>query len=126
MAPRRDKITFDTVRRIGLALSGVEEGTSWGSPALKIGGQMFACIPTHRSAEPDSLVVRISFEQRDELIEADPRTFYLKEHYVGYPCVLVRLSRIHPDTLRDLLQMGWRYVSERTRRRATPRKRKAR
>jgi hypothetical protein len=126
VAPRRDKITFDTVRRIGLALSGVEEGTSWGSPALKIGGQMFACIPTHRSAEPDSLVVRISFEQRDELIEADPRTFYLKEHYVGYPCVLVRLSRIHPDTLRDLLQMGWRYVSERTRRRATPRKRKAR
>jgi len=40
----------------------------------------------------------------------------VKEHYVGYPCVLVRLPRIHRDALHDLLHMAWRFV-ERTEKR---------
>jgi hypothetical protein len=109
--------TFDTVREMGLALPRVEEGTAYGSPALKVGGQMFTCLPTNRSAEPDSLAVRIAFRDRDELLAADPAAFYLPEHYVNYPCVLVRLRRIHPDALRDLLRMAWTFVSERPARR---------
>jgi hypothetical protein len=105
----RKKNSFDTVREIGLALPGVEEGTAYGSPALKVGGKMFACIANHRSAEPDSLAIRIDFDQRDELIAADPDTFYLTDHYVDYPCVLVRLKRVHPEALRDLLRMGWQF-----------------
>jgi hypothetical protein len=105
---------------MGLALPGVAEGTAYGSPALKVGGKMFACIAIHRSAEPDSLAVRIPFDRRDELIASDPQTFYLTDHYIDYPVVLVRLSRVHPDVLRDLLRMGWRFVAERTRRRVTP------
>src|SRR5881392_3239790 len=110
------KLTFETVRALGLQLPGVEEGTTYGTPSLKVGGQFFACIPTHRSAEPDSLAVRIDFHQRDELVAADPDTYYLKEHYVNYPCVLVRLPRIHRDALRDLLRMAWTFVSERSKR----------
>jgi hypothetical protein len=117
---RHKKITFDTVREVGLALPDVEAATSWGAPALKVRGKMFACRAINKSAEPDSLVVRMDFQQRDELIAADPVTYYLTEHYVDYPCVLVRLSRVHPDALRDLLLIGWRFE---TSRRSRPRRR---
>jgi hypothetical protein len=111
---KKKTITFDTVRKMGLALPGVEEGTAYGTPALKVRGKMFACIPNHRSAEPDSLAVCLDFAQRDELIAADPDTYYLKDHYVDYAVVLVRLARIHEDTLRDLLGMSYRFMSRRT------------
>jgi hypothetical protein len=66
----------------------------------------------------------MDFDQRDEMIAADPETYYLTEHYVGYPCVLARLSRLHPDALHDLLLTGWRYVTSqkarRSRRRTAP------
>ena len=95
----------------------------YGSPALKVGGQMFVCMASHKSAEPNTLAVRMDFAQRDALIAEDPDTYYLKDHYVGYPCVLVRLSRVHPDALRDLLAMGWRFMSRGEKRRV---KRRAR
>jgi hypothetical protein len=94
---RRKTTTFATVQRLALTLPGVEAATSWGAPAFKVGGKMFACAAIHRSAEPDTLVVRMDFDERDELIAADPETYYLKEHYVNYACVLVRLKRVHPD-----------------------------
>ena len=112
---------FDVVRKIGLALPDVEEGTTYGSPALKIGGKMFACLAVHRSAEPETLVIRIDFDQRDELLAADPKTYYLTDHYVSYPCVLIRLRRVHPDALQDLVRMAHRFVSTTTRR-TRPRK----
>src|SRR2546425_11676306 len=114
------KITFDTVREIGMRFPGVEYGTAYGAPALKVHGKMFTCVPTHRSAEPDSLAIRLDFDQRDELIAADPATYYLKDHYVNYPCVLVRLSRIHEDALRDLLLMAVRVASTRSTRPIRP------
>jgi hypothetical protein len=112
----RKTITFDTVREIGLALPDVEEGTAYGSPALKVRGKMFACLAIHRSAEPGSLAIRIDFDQRDALIADDPDTYYLTDHYVNYPVVLVRLNRVHHDALRDLLTVGWRFESTRVKR----------
>jgi hypothetical protein len=105
------RTSFDAVRELGLSLPNVEEGTAYGSPALKVRGKMFACIAVHKSAEPDSLVIRVDFDQRDELLAADPKTYYLTDHYVDYPCVVVRLHRVHRDALRDLLGMAWRFVS---------------
>jgi hypothetical protein len=106
------KITFDTVRELGLTLGGVEEGTVYGSPALKVRGKMFACIAMHRSAEPLTLALRVGFFQRDDLIARDPDTFYLKAHYLDYPVVLVRLARVRRAALRELLAMAWRFVSK--------------
>jgi hypothetical protein len=105
-------VDFDSVRRIAHELPGVEDGTAYGSPAVKVRGKMFVCIPTHRSAERDSLAVRVDFERREELIKTEPDVYYLREHYVNYPVVLVRLNRIHPDALRDLLKMSWQFVSK--------------
>jgi hypothetical protein len=117
---RRDQtaITFDDVRRIAAELPGVEEGTAWGVPALKLRGKMLACMASHKSAEPNTLVVRVDFDQRDALVADAPDTYYLKPHYVGYESVLVRLSRIDRGALRDLLQASWRFVDTSTRRRS--------
>jgi hypothetical protein len=112
----RKAIAFDAIEALVGDLPGVERGTAYGTPALKVNGQMFTCVPTHKSAEPHSLAVRIDFADRDELIAHDPETFYLKDHYVDYAVVLVRLSRIHRDALRDLLHMSWRFMSTRGRR----------
>ena len=119
---RRKKTHFDAVRAIALSFPGVVEGTAYGSPAFCVGEKMFACLAVHRSAEPDTLVVRMDFEQRDELIDAEPRTYYLTEHYVDYPCVLARLARVREDELRDLLLMGWRFMSAAKKRGARRRK----
>src|SRR5215204_485139 len=113
----RQTPTFATVRKLGLGLPDVEESTSYGEPSLKVGGQMFACIASNKQAEPGTLVVRLDFEQRDELVAAEPDVYYLKPHYVPYPCVLVRLSRIRRDALADLLLSGGEVVSARKRRR---------
>lgn len=104
-------MTFRSVRPIGLRLPGVEEGTMYGTPALKLGKRLIACIASNKAAEPGTLVVRTDFEQRDALIEEAPDTYYLKEHYKTYPVVLVRLSKVSPDAIRDLLGAAHRLVS---------------
>ena len=105
------KIDFDVVRAIGRTLSNVEESTMHGAPALKLKRQLLTCPAIHRSAEPDTLAVRINFDQRAELIAEQPDIYYLTDHYENYPVVLVRLSRISRDALTDLLSMGWRFVN---------------
>ena len=67
---RRSTIDFDTVRRIGLLLPGVEESRAYGFPALKLRGKLLACLPANRSAEPNSLVVRMDLDDRAELLAA--------------------------------------------------------
>ena len=104
------RVFFETVRKLGLQLPDVEEGMGYGKPALKVCGKMFTCLPSHKSAEPDSLVVRTDFEQRDALLSGDSDVYYITDHYRDYPAVLVRMSRITPDMLRDLLGMAHRFV----------------
>jgi len=111
-------VTFDTVRKLAAALPDVEEGTSWGVPSIKLRGRLLACIASNSQAEPNTLVVRLDAAQRDAMIEDDPDVYYLKPHYVNYPCVLARLARIRRDALKDLLHAGWRYVDARTPKRA--------
>jgi hypothetical protein len=110
--------TFKAVEAIGRTLPDVEVTMTWGKPALKVRGRMFVCMASHKSAEPNSLVAMMDFPDRDALVEDDPHVYYLKEHYLNYPCVVVRLSRISPDALRDLVIGAHRYVSTRTRKKA--------
>ena len=113
---RRTKITFDVVREIGLALPDVEDGSTCGAFALKVRGNLVACTAIHKSAEPDSLMVRIDFDQRAALLAEAPETYYVTDHYVNYPAVLVRLSRIQMDEMRDLLSSAWRFVTSKKKR----------
>jgi hypothetical protein len=115
---------FGSVEAIGRTLPDVEVTTAWGQPALRVRGKMFACMASHKSAEPNSLVVMMDFAERDALVEDDPGTYYLKEHYVNYPCVLVRLTRIRTDALRDLVAGAHRFVSAKAHRKSGARKRR--
>ena len=111
--------SFKTVEAIGRTLPDVEVTTMYGQPALKVRGKMFVCIASHKSAEPNTLAVMMPFDDRDALLEDDPATYYLKEHYVNYPCVLVRLSRVGGEALRDLVTGAYRFVNTQARRTST-------
>ncbi len=97
-------MTFAAVRKIALALEGVEEATSYGTPAFKVRGAFMA----RYRPELDALVVPMSIEGRGELIAADPETYFITDHYVKYPYILVKLARVHPDAMQDLLRGAWR------------------
>jgi hypothetical protein len=119
-------MNFDSVRKIGLALPGVEESTAYGSPALKVHGKLLASVPVNRSAEPGSLAVRVGFDDRAELLAAAPDVYYVTDHYLNYSAVLVRLSRVTPDVLRDLLGMAHKFVTADAARRSPSRNRRKR
>jgi hypothetical protein len=107
--------------RIQSALPGVKESTAYGLPALKVHGKLLACVPVNRSAEPGSLAVRVDFDDRADLLAAAPDVYYVTDHYLNYNAVLVRLSRITPDVLRDLLGMAHKFVTADTARRSPSR-----
>lgn len=118
----RGTIDFETVRKIGLALPGVEYSATHSVPALKVQGKLLAWIPVNRSAEPDSLVVRVDFDDRADLLAEQPDVYYVTDHYVGYNAVLVRFSRVSHDVLRDLLGMAHKFVTRNAGRRSAARK----
>jgi len=90
------------VRQTGLALPGVEAGTAYGNLALQAHEKLLACVPTHRSAEPNSLVATVDFSDRAQLLADAPDVYSVTEHSLGFPSVLVRLSRVEVGILRDL------------------------
>jgi hypothetical protein len=100
---RKAVVSFEVVWALGREFPDVEESTMYGSPALKLGKRLVACVAIHRSAEPGSLVVRTDFEQRKALLDEDPGTYYVTDHYANHPVVLVRLGRLQQDQMRDLL-----------------------
>ena len=107
---------FAIVRKVGLALPDVEAATRYdGSPTLKVGGSFMAGLATHPSAEPGTLVVKYELEARERLLEDAPETYYLTDYYRRYPLVLVRLARIEPDALRDLLSVSRRLLLTKSR-----------
>jgi hypothetical protein len=97
-------ITFDTVREIAKTLPGAEESTSYGTPAFKVKGKLFA----RQHQDGESLVVGVDFEEREEMMSAAPEKFYITDHYLNYPWMLVRMSKVRSDELRDLLIGSWR------------------
>jgi len=94
----REKIDFEVVREIARKLPDVEESSLHGAPSIKVAGRLLTCPALHKSAEPNSLA-------------AEPKFYYLTEHYVNHPTVLVRLDEIDRRSLKDLLGMAWRFVS---------------
>jgi hypothetical protein len=106
------RLTFDRVQKLGVKLPGVVVDKYFGMPALKLDGQMLACMASHKSAEPNTLVVRIDFFERDLRVANEPDIYYLKPHYVDYACVLSRLSRIDDAALRELLESAWRFIKK--------------
>jgi hypothetical protein len=111
-------VTFDAVWQIGATFPGVEKGTAYGSPALKVKGQggklqIMAGVPTNKSAEPGSLMIRVDRRERAALLEEAPELYYAPDHYLGYDAVLVRLAQVTPELLHDLLGQAYSFVTHR-------------
>jgi len=100
--PRRKRVTYDTVRRIALTLPDVEEGTSYGTPALKVKGKLMVRL----RPDLDSIVLKMPFDERDELMHAEPETYYITDHYEPYPWILVRLTTVKESALTGLLKIA--------------------
>lgn len=89
------KITFDTVRKIGLALPHVVESTAYGVPCLKLGKKLMTCPAINKSAEPNTLAVFIPLDRRAELLEEAPQTYYVTDHGYAPPA---RAARAGPTS----------------------------
>jgi hypothetical protein len=100
--PRLDP--FARIRAAAAHLPEVEESTSYGTPALKVRGKLFA-----RLREAGILVVMCPVEEKEMLMEADPKIYFETDHYKGWPAVLVRLNRIGTAQLRHRLEQSWRF-----------------
>jgi hypothetical protein len=84
-------------------LPGIEESSSFGTPALKVQGKLLV-----RVKDADTLVFRCPIEMKEILIESTPEIYFETDHYKGWPGVLVRLSKIDDAELRQCLQRAWR------------------
>jgi hypothetical protein len=122
MAKKRVSLDFDAVREIALKLPGVEENTTARGTSLRAAGRILACPAIHSSAEPNSLMVRVSADERERLLVTEPGTYYLTYHYAPYSAILVRLSRVSRDSLRDLLAGAAQQIGERKGRRKAKRR----
>jgi hypothetical protein len=103
----KNKAGFERARKLALSLPGVEEGLSYGTPGFRVGGKLFARF--HQDGE--ALVVRIEESDRCRRMAADASTFYITDHYLDYPWMLVRLATVHHDDLNDLLAEAWQLVA---------------
>lgn len=106
-ASRDVPAAYEIARRIAHELPGVEDGTSYGTPALKVRGAFLARL----REDGETLALKTTFLQRDLLLRAEPATFFVTDHYLSYPIVLVRLGRIRPGQLREILEHSWRHVA---------------
>jgi len=98
MTPR--KLTLPAIRKVAASLPGVEEGTSYGTAALRFKKKLIARL--HQDGK--SLVLKVGDATRDHLLQADSDTFFITDHYRGYPYVLAHLDRLTTTDLRKLLQ----------------------
>jgi hypothetical protein len=97
--------TWDDVVAMGARLPGVEVGTSFGTPALRVRGKGMCRLRSN----PAALVLRVSdLGEREALLQGSPDAFFSTPHYDGHPYVLVRLDRVDPAELGELLEEAWR------------------
>ena len=101
-------MTFDQVRKIALTWPEVEDGTSYGTSALKVRKKLMVRL----REDGDSMVMPgVPSEERDMLVESQPKVFYFTDHYRNYPMVLIRLSKTKRATVEPLLRRQWRALA---------------
>lgn len=101
---KRIPVNVKTVRQLALALPGVEEGPCYGTLGFRVRGRLLARL----WPDGETLVVKCGDEERDLRLRTDPSTYFITDHYRGYPTVLVRLNKVRLADLQDLLERAWR------------------
>ena len=91
-------MTWAEVLALAARFPGVEESTSYGTPALKVRGKLMGRLRT----DPDALVLRVAdMGEREALLQGEPAAFFTTPHYDGYPMVLVRLDVVDAAQLAE-------------------------
>jgi hypothetical protein len=104
-------MTQDEMEAIVMAFPGAEKGVSYGRPSYKLNGKFF----TRLRREDDSMVImEVSLDEREMLMEAEPGTFHFTAHYKDYPCVLARIGSLHPGSFRNFLERRFRRVAKKS------------
>jgi hypothetical protein len=101
-------MTLDEFHAMVMAFPGAEAGTSYGKPSFLVRGKFLTRL---REDDMSLVLLEVGFDERDMLMEAEPETFHITAHYRNYPAVLARLEKVHPGTLRGLLERRWRKVA---------------
>jgi hypothetical protein len=101
-------MTPDNVRQLILSYPGAEEGTSYGQPSYKVNGKFFTRL---RSEDQSLVLLDVSHDEREILMEAEPATFHITPHYRDYPSVLARIDSLHPGSLQNFLERRWRKIA---------------
>lgn len=104
-------MTPEEMRRICLSFPGVEEGTSYGKPSFLVNKKFLTRL---RREDASVVLLEVSFDERELLIEAEPQTFHFTAHYKDYPSVLARIATLHPGSFRNLVERRWRKVAPKT------------
>jgi len=101
-------VTESVIRKVALSFPLANEKPSYGKPSFFIAKKFF----TRLRSEDDSIVWIVgSIDERDNLIELDPKTYFITDHYRDYPSVLVRIKRINEAMLRKMLERRWRAIA---------------
>ena len=106
MAPA-PTVTIETLRQLALALPDVTEQPCHGTPAFYVRGKLMARV----REDGETLAIKADYAEREFRIMANPAVFFVTDHYVGYPMMLVRLPVVEPEELRGLLEQAWRMVA---------------
>ena len=98
-------LKWKDVIAIAQRLPAVTVSTWYGTPGLKVGGKGFARL---RIEAEGGLVLMCSLEEKERLLESGEPAFYTTPHYDGYGAILVDLSKVNRDALRELVVQSWR------------------
>lgn len=104
-------MTKDEMEAVVMAFPGVETGMSYGSPAYKLNGKFFTRL---RREDQSVVLMDVSPDEREMLMEAEPATFHLTAHYKDYPCVLARITDLHPGSFKNFPERRFRKIARKT------------
>jgi hypothetical protein len=98
--------SFDDLRAFAMGLSGVEESTSYGTPALKIKKKLIARL----REDSYSLAIVATDDDLEALPNIYPGTFSIPQHYVGYGMLVIDLRTVQQAELEGLFVAGMNKV----------------
>ena len=99
-------VTAAELRELALGLPGAQERETWGHPTFRVRDKIFASM--YEGDDGAIATVKASPEEQTVLVSADPATFGLASHVGRYGWTTIRLDRVDPDELRELVVEAWR------------------
>jgi hypothetical protein len=102
-------MTAEEMDAIVMSFPGVEKGMSYGRPSYKLNGKFFTRL---RREDSSMVLMEVSLDEREMLMEAEPKTFHFTAHYKDYPCVLARIDTLHPGSFRNFLERRFRKIAK--------------